>query len=399
MDGNLSGSGNSIVPAPIRIMHFVDGLGNGGLENGLVNLIDRLDSDRFEHVVCAIRRLGPSADRLPQDRVRVMCLGKKSTDSRVHFAALVRAIREARPEIVHSRNWGAVEAVMAGRWAGTRGVVHSEHGLEGDANAKEPWRRRLFRRCAFELAHHVASVSYQLRDLHARRTGFAAHRISVIHNGVDGRRFRRDAETRVQVRRELGISADEFCIGSVGNLLPVKDHMTLLEAFDRVAGSFQACRLVLFGEGSERSRLEAFADAHPEWRERVSFLGSNPRVAEMLNALDVYVLPSISEGISNSLLEAMATGLPVVAAATGGNPEVIVDGESGLLFPVGDAEGLAKILLDLHAKQDLRAQLGQGALRRVSENFSIDSMVRNYAQMYESLVSVVQAPVRAVAGV
>ncbi len=387
------------MPAPIRIMHFVDGLGRGGLENGLVNLIDRLDPERFEHVVCAIRHLGPNADRLPKDRVRVVWLDKKSTDSTVHLGALVRVIREAQPDIVHGRNWGAVEAVMAGRWAGTRGVVHSEHGLEADSNAKEPVRRRAIRRFAFELAHRVVSVSHQLKDLHARRTGFAANRISVIHNGVDCRRFHPDLETRVQARRELGISPDEFCIGSVGNLLPVKDHMTLLEAFDRIARSSQACRLVLFGEGSERPRLEAFADAHPEWRKRVSFLGSSGRVAEMLNAFDVYVLPSINEGISNSLLEAMANGLPVVATATGGNPEVIVGAESGLLVPVGDSERLARTLLDLQTNSDRRVELGQGALRRVSEHFSMDAMVRNYAQMYEGLVSVVTAPVRAVAGV
>lgn len=387
------------MPAPIRIMHFVDGLSRGGLENGLVNLIERLDPERFEHVVCAIRHLGPNADRLPHDRVRVMCLDKKSTDSAFQVGTLVRAIREAQPDIVHGRNWGAVEAVMAGRWTGCRAVVHSEHGLEADANAKEPWRRRVLRRVAFELAHRVLSVSYQLRDLHAWRTGFAAQRISVIHNGVDGRRFRPDAEARIHARQELGLSPDDFCIGSVGNLLPVKDHMTLLEAFDRIARTAQNCRLVLFGEGSERPRLEAFVNAHPEWRKRVSFLGSSNRVPEMLNALDVYVLPSINEGISNSLLEAMANGLPVVATATGGNPEVIVDGESGLLVPVGDAQWLARILLELRVKKDLRVQLGQRALRRVSENFSIDSMVRNYAEMYESLVSVVTSPVRAVAGV
>jgi sugar transferase (PEP-CTERM/EpsH1 system associated) len=386
------------MPAPIRIMHFVDGLGKGGLENGLANLIERLDPERFEHVVCAIRHLGPNAERLPRERVKVICLERKATDSALHLGALVRAIRETQPDIVHGRNWGAVEATPAGRLAGCRAVVHSEHGLETDANAWEPLRRRLFRRFAFELSHRVVSVSYQLRDLHARRTGFATRRISVIHNGVDGRRFHPDAETRVQARRELGISADEFCIGSVGNLLPVKDHMTLLKAFDRIAGISQACRLVLFGEGSERPTLEAFADAHPEWRKRVTFLGSSNRVGEMLNGLDVYVLPSVSEGISNSLLEAMATGLPVVATATGGNPEVIIDGESGLLFPVGDSERLANILLELGAKKDQRIQLGQRALRRVADNFSIDSMVRNYSQMYESLVSVVPAPMRAVAG-
>lgn len=384
---------------PIRVMHFVDGLAKGGLENGLVNLINRLDPARFEHVVCAIRHLGPNADRLPGDRVRVMCLEKRAADSPVQVSSFVRRIREVQPDIVHSRNWGAVEAVLAGKWVRSCRVVHSEHGLEADTSKREPWRRRAFRRLAFEVADKVVSVSNQLRDLHARRTGFAPHKIAVIHNGVDSRRFFPDSETRARVRDELGIPPHDFCIGSVGNLTPVKDHITLLRAFDRVTGVSPAWRLVLFGEGSERSSLEAFADAHPEWRKRVSFLGSSDRVTEMLNALDAYVLPSISEGISNSLLEAMATGLPVIATATGGNPEVVTDGESGLLFPVGDSGRLAEVLENLRAGLDQRTELGQRALRRVREHFSIDSMVRNYAQLYENLASAATIPVGAAAGI
>jgi glycosyltransferase involved in cell wall biosynthesis len=119
----------------------------------------------------------------------------------------------------------------------------------------------------------------------------------------------------------------------------------------------------------------------------------------MLNAMDVYVLPSISEGISNSLLEAMATGLPIIATSTGGNPEVVVDGDSGLLFAVHGCEELADKLLGLRASKDLCIRLGERALRRIKESFSIDSMVGNYARMYESLVPVAKAPVRAVAGV
>ena len=384
---------------PIRIMHFVDGLAKGGLENGLVNLIERLDPRRFEHVVCAIRQLGPNADRLPADRVRVICLRKSDSDSPIQVGSCVREIREVQPDNVNSRNRGAVEAVVAGRWVRSCAVVHSEHGLDADTSEKESWRRRAFRRVAFELADRVLSVSNQLRDLHARRTGFPAGKIAVIHNGVDSRRFFPDPEARARVRRELGIPPDDFCIGSVGNLTPVKDHLTLLQAFDRAAAVSSGWRLLLFGEGPERSKLEAFADAHPAWRERVSFMGSSNRVAEMLNAMDAYVLPSISEGISNSLLEAMATGLPVIATATGGNPEVITDGDSGVLFPVGGAGLLAEILGSLRAQVDKRAQLAKRALRRVQEHFSIDSMVGSYADLYEHLAAVAMVPRRAPAGV
>jgi glycosyltransferase involved in cell wall biosynthesis len=154
----------------------------------------------------------------------------------------------------------------------------------------------------------------------------------------------------------------------------------------------------MIGEGPERPNLEAFVTAHPEWREQVSFLGSSNRVPELLNAMDVYVLPSIAEGISNSLLEAMAAGLPVVATATGGNPEVIVDGESGLLFPVGDCGKLTEHLLLLDGRRDMRQQLAQQAVRRIRQAFSIDSMIQEYEQLYESLATEVTTPVRVASG-
>jgi sugar transferase (PEP-CTERM/EpsH1 system associated) len=366
-------------------MHVVDQLAKGGLENGLVNLVHHLDPKRFEHVVYAVRRLGPNAARLRMDRVRVVCQGKQDTDFPIQVGMLARGIREFKPDIVHSRNWGAVEAVLAARWVRSCLIVHSEHGLESDANAKEPRRRILFRRLAFELADRVLSVSHQLRDLHARRTGFAPDRITVIHNGVDAQRFFPDPAARARIREELGLSEDEFCIGCVGNLLPVKDHMTMLKALEVFAGASQHWRLVIAGEGPERRSLERTIGQHPEWKERVLLMGTSDRIPELLNAMDVYVLPSVSEGISNSLLEAMSSGVPVIVTATGGNPEVVVDGESGLLFPVGDSSRLAEQLTLLRTQPDLRLRLAHQATRRVREEFSIESMVRNYAQLYESL--------------
>jgi glycosyltransferase involved in cell wall biosynthesis len=158
-------------------------------------------------------------------------------------------------------------------------------------------------------------------------------------------------------------------------------------------------RLLLAGEGPELPNLQAFVESHPEWSSRVSFLGISDRVADLLNAMDVYVLPSISEGISNSLLEAMASGLATVATAAGGNPEVVVDGQSGLLFPVADARKLAEQLCLLAGRPELRAHLGKGAVRRVREEFSIDSMVRKYEHVYESLAPAMTSPAPAVARV
>lgn len=378
---------------PARILHIVDSLGQGGLENGLVNLIQRTDPHRFEHVVCAIRSLGVNAERLPSDRVRIMCLEKKDSDSPIQVLRLSRAISEVGPDIVHSRNWAAVEAVIAARWS-RRAVVHSEHGLDAVTAGNDPWRRRCFRRLAFHLADKVVTVSDELRKIHAQRTGFPAHRITVIHNGVDSRRFFPHADTRARAREQLGLASDEFCIGCIGNLFPVKDHMTLLRALNGFNSAAKPWRLIAIGHGPELPRLRTFVDAHPEWRHRVSFLGARNDAPELLNAMDVYVLSSLTEGISNSLLEAMATALPVVATTTGGNPEVVNPG-CGRLFGVGDENELIAHLLLLQDRKDLRIELGRNALRRVRQDFSMESMVRKYEQLYEGLAPAVSPPERA----
>jgi sugar transferase (PEP-CTERM/EpsH1 system associated) len=382
---------------PIRIMHIVDHLGRGGLENGLVNLVNHLDPKRFEHLVYAIRRLGPNADRLPRARVQVICQGKKDTDSRFQVPVLARRIREFKPDIVHSRNWGAIEAVLAGRL--TRcAVVHSEHGFDSNAILKEPWRTSILRRLAFELADRVLTVSAQLRDFHADRTGFNPNRMTVIPNGVDSRRFLPDAVVRREMRRELGLSGDELCIGCVGNLHPVKDHMTTLKAVEGLNCGHGGWRLLIVGEGPERSTLEHYISQQPSLRGRVLLLGTSGRVPELLNAMDVYVLSSIAEGMSNSLLEAMASGLAAIVTDAGGNSELVKDRETGLMFQPGNAEQLREHLQLLRHRPDIRLQLGGRALQRARDVFSIDTMVARYQQLYESLSRRTAAiPVSAVA--
>lgn len=370
---------------PVRILHVVDNIGMGGLQNGLANLMDRLAPARFEHILCAMRPVEDvDLQPFPEGRFRLVSHGKHREGRRFQAGALVRTIREVNPHIVHSRNWAAIEAVFAGRWTGCR-VIHSEHGLDSDTTAKEPSRRTSFRRLAFELAHRVISVSHHLRDLHAARTGFPARKITVIHNGVDHRRFFPDSAIRARVRGELGLLGEEFCIGCVGNLTPVKDHLTVLKSMDRLAKACANWRLIFIGDGPELANLAAYLDTRPAWKRRVSFLGRSTAVPGLLNAMDTYVLSSVTEGICNSLLEAMASGLPVVVTATGGNPEVVINRESGLLFPVGDAEKLADHLILLRNQSSLRQQLGQQALHRIRENFSVDSMVWKYEQLYESV--------------
>lgn len=367
---------------PIRILHVVDNMGMGGMQNGLSNLVAHLDPQRFEHVICGMRFVKEEdLQPLPAGRAQLLCLNKPAANRGIHFSAFVRMIREVQPDIVHSRNWGAIEAVFAARWTGTQ-TIHSEHGIDSTYALREPRRRSLLRRVAFEQANRVVSVSHQLRDLHALRTGFPSKRIAVIHNGVDRTRFFPDPSVRMRAREELRIPPDDFCLGCIGNLTPVKDHITLLKAMDQITRVHPRWRVIIGGDGPELTRLRDFADQRPEWRERVLFLGRCQNVQEILNAMDVYVLPSLSEGICNSLLEAMSVGLPAVATAAGGNTEVVVDQVSGFLFPVGDSGKLAELLIRLAGDSALRGQIGCQAVHRVKEDFSLDAMIHNYAALY-----------------
>jgi len=277
-----------------------------------------------------------------------------------------------------------MEAVISGRWVGACSVIHSEHGVEMNPSS-EPRRRSWLRRGVFGLADEVFAVSYQLRDMLARRSGFPSRKLKVIHNGVDTRRFRPDTVSRHRFRAELGVSEEEFCIGCVGRLSKIKDYPTILRAAGALSESSVRWRLFIAGSGSELQELQALVAATPALHGKVRFLGPIDRVPEFLNAMDAYVLSSLCEGISNSLLEAMAVGVPVIASDTGGNPEVVVDGECGLLFPVGDFQRLAQQLVLLQGTKELREGLGRRALQRVAEQFSLDAMVQQYEAMYERL--------------
>jgi sugar transferase (PEP-CTERM/EpsH1 system associated) len=368
---------------PIRILHVVDNmLGMGGMEKNIINLIQRMDPERFEHVVCVIRRVGALADDIPRNRGTLICLDKTQDGRSFLGWTLARQIARVQPDIVHSRNWGAIEAILAGRCAPACALVHSEHGMDAGSAGFQPWRRRMMRGMAFYLADQVFSVSCALRDFYARNTGFPARRIAVIHNGVDTERFYPQDTGRRRVRERLEIGPGEFCIGAVGRLETVKDLPTLVRA---AAVAAKKWRLLFAGDGSEACALQSLVSRFPELHERTSFLGEIHDIPEFLNALDVYVLPSIYEGISNSLLEAMATGLPVIASAVGGNTEVIVDGDSGLLFPAGDTAALASRLTAVFERPEFRARLGQRGLARVKENFSLNSMVQKYEDLYSSL--------------
>jgi glycosyltransferase involved in cell wall biosynthesis len=264
-------------------------------------------------------------------------------------------------------------------------VIHSEHGYELDMLAGLPLRRKYARRIAYAMADLVFAVTHNLRDFHARQVGLPPERFRVIYNGVDTQRFAPRPKERAFLRHKLGLSEGCFVVGTVGRMVPIKDHGTLIKAAGMLSRRGLNTHLLLVGSGPEIEQHRQTVQGTPELTGRVSFLGASDNIPEPLNAMDAFVLPSIAEGMSNTLLEAMATGLPIVATRVGGNPELVEEGTSGQLFSPGDVADLADRLGALARSSETRLRLGAAARRRVLAHFTLEQMVANYRKMYREL--------------
>lgn len=363
-----------------HIVHVIDSLKVGGTENGIVNVIDALSGD-FRHTVVAVTASGPLEERLPAG-TRVIALGKRQGIDIRAIGRLALLLRRLRPHIVHSRNWGALDAVLAARLARVPAVIHGEHGREASDPHGLDARRTRVRRWLAPLVDRFVTVSWDLERWLTGTVGLPARKVMTIHNGVDLRRF--GDEDRAAGRQALGLPPDAVVIGTVGRLDPVKDQRGLLDAYALLPTASIAHALVLVGDGPCRADLETRA-ARPDLRSRVRFLGQRADVPRLLAGLDVFTLPSIAEGMSNTVLEAMASGLPVVATRTGGNPELVEDGVTGRLVPVGDRDALADALGAYVGDPHVRALHGKAGRQRATDEFSLERMAVLYRELYRAL--------------
>lgn len=361
----------------LRVLHVVYCMGTGGTEMALRKLVTGLDPQRFENIICTVAPL-TGVELIPG--VKFVSLERGPRPGFL-VPQLVRLFLRERPDIVHSRSWGAIESILAAKLARVPRVIHSEHGRDINTMHGDPWRRRVFRRFSYALADEVFAVSNELREHYARQLGIPAGRIRVIPNGVDSTRFQ-PSPARARMRSLLDLTDDMIVLGTVGRLDPVKDHGTLLSAAEQLVNSGVPVHVALVGDGPERKRLQERVSAGPLLRDRVTFAGESASPENWLNSFDIYVLPSLSEGMSNSLLEAMSTGLPCVATRVGANPDLVEEGKSGFLVDAGDASAMAERLAQLATNTELRQQFGEQARHKAEAQFSLHSMVENYTRLY-----------------
>ena len=385
----MSQSGQATQP-PL-VAHVIHRLAIGGLENGLVNLIDSMPRDRFRHAIVCLTDFTEFRERIRRDDVEVFALGKRpGTDFSVHgrFWKLLRALR---PSIVHTRNLAALEFQWVAAAAGVPARVHGEHGWDTvDLHGRNPRYNRLRRLTRAVVGRYIAlsrDIERWLVDIvHAR-----PERISQIYNGVDTDRFH---PATGGVREPVGpadfAGAAEVVFGTVGRLEPVKNSLHLIEAFITLAqanpGLRARLRLVVVGDGSLRPKvLERLEQAGLRGQAWVP--GARDDIPRILRTLDVFVLPSLNEGVSNTILEAMASGLPVIATRVGGNPELVAPNASGFL-PEGENVGeLAEAMRRYAECAELRSLHGRAGRARVESHFSLAAMTSAYMRTYDEILA------------
>ncbi|NDG40977.1 MAG: TIGR03088 family PEP-CTERM/XrtA system glycosyltransferase [Betaproteobacteria bacterium] len=377
----------SVTRSPIFIVHVIHHLLIGGMENGLVNLINHLPRDQFRHAIVCVEDCSDFRQRIEREDVEVYAMHRSRIGVWRLRWRLLKLLSELKPDIVHSRNMSGLDALLPARCLGIK-TIHSEHGFDVDdvrgRASKKAWLRRLHS----PLVGRYVTVSCDLKRILIRESGIASRRVKQIYNGVDTDVFCPNARLGLHLLPIEWQREDLFIVGTVGRAQPIKDQATLVRAFAEVLGRgpwLQASlRLMIVGDGPALDALRQLAfDLGVEGR--VWFTGARRDVSDLLQTMSLFVLPSLNEGISNTLLEAMACGLPVLATAVGGNVELLVENVVGSSFAPGDHGSLAAMICAYVKDPDRLRHHSLAARRRAVENFSLQSMVSSYQQVYESI--------------
>jgi sugar transferase (PEP-CTERM/EpsH1 system associated) len=364
------------------IAHVVFRFDIGGLENGVVNLINGLPENEFRHAVIALTEASDFRERIGRSDVAVHALGKRPGKDPAAYWRLYRLLRQLRPAIVHTRNLGTLECAAVAALAGVPYRIHGEHGWDVHDPDGKVWKYRVLRKLLNPFIHQFVTVSRDLQQWLLTQVGIAPAKVWHICNGVDTQRFRPAPAARAD-------RGNIVVVGSVLRFEPIKDPLNLVRAFLKarreLAGRRVDLRLMVAGDGPLRAQALKLLVADRA-AAAVFMPGARNDIPDFLRALDVFVLGSQREGISNTVLEAMASGLPVIATATGGNLELIAANVNGRLVPPGDSNALSQAIVAYAEDAQLRREQGRASRVRAESEYSLTRMLRDYRLLYAEAV-------------
>lgn len=371
------------------VAHVVFRFDVGGLENGVVNLINHMPRDAYRHAVISLTEITDFKRRIVRDDVIFIALHKKPGHALWLYPRLWRLFRRLRPAIVHSRNLAALEVTIPAWAAGVPVRIHGEHGRDvGDfdgSSRKYQWLRRSYR----PFVMRYVALSRDLEHYLTSNVGVPPARVTQIYNGVDLQRFH-SAIARQPIAGCPFTDPACWLVGTVGRMQVVKNQTALAKAFIRVleqVPELKSClRLVMIGGGPLRAQAQVLLE-QAGVVELAWLPGERHDVPEIMRGLDCFVLPSLAEGVSNTILEAMASGLPVIATDVGGNGELIEAGRTGELVAAVDVEVMAKKIAAYALDQRGARTAGSFGRLAVEQRFSLEAMSQRYQCLYGQLLN------------
>jgi sugar transferase (PEP-CTERM/EpsH1 system associated) len=379
---------------PRLVVHLVGQLEPGAAGNALFNLIVHMPPERYRHAIVCLHDRGGYQAHMRERGVEIISLHKRGGADLGHYLRMFRTLRALQPDLVHTRNDGALQGQLVAALAGVRLRVHGEHARGPAERPGKPLGQQLLRRVLRPLIGHFIAVSAELQRWLIEHVGAPPERVSQISNGVDSVQFHPRLGPPAAVGPPGFMHDNSYVIGSAGRIDARHGHTVLVEAFLRLIASphpaHQRLRLMVVGDGPQRADclalLERAGAASRAW-----LPGERADLAQLMRSMDLFVLPSVADCGANAVLEAMATGLPVVATNVGANAELVHPGFTGILVPPSAPDVLAAAIADYCRIPEMGIRHGARARSQVIAQHSLPAMARSYLAVYDALAHRCQA--------
>jgi sugar transferase (PEP-CTERM/EpsH1 system associated) len=364
----------------INIAHVIPAMNVGGREKVVIDILKQLDRTKFNIEVVCLGDKGGLYDEFESTDLPIHFFKKKAGFRPKLFIELKKHFTKHQYDIVHSHNPGSfIYTAIGAELARIPMIINSEHGYSYDIT----FRKRLFESFLMNIIDLTLTVSDDLCKKILNRPFVKQSKVKRLYNGIPVEKFLHDVQKRKEIRNFLNVGETTLLIGTIGRLVKVKDHKTLIRSFKIVHQTFPDSKLVIVGEGTRKNELFDLSNQLGLSSE-IIFTGTRDDISCILSGLDVFVLSSISEGISITLLEAMAAGLPVVATSVGGNVEIVEDHFSGLLVLPKSPQLMAKALIFMIQNVSKREKFGDTGKKTVMQKFNIKKMIENLEAIYTS---------------
>ncbi|MEP0355641.1 glycosyltransferase [Paraglaciecola sp.] len=364
--------------AKIKVLHVTYDMRIGGTEQVIKNLIQGSDKNIFEmSILCIESPLGPFANELLEQGIVIQALSRQPGFDTKLIKHIRNHIKENKIDIVHCHQYTPYVYGLFGSFFTDSKVVFTEHGrFYPDSSS---WKRKLLNPVLNTFTAATTAISAATKQALSEFENIPISKIQVVYNGIFG--LKKDENKTTLLAQELAFSEHIPCIGTIARLDPIKNHSMMLSAFRRVLDEGISCKLILVGDGEEMSNIVKLVE-QLNLQDDVVLTGYESKPQNHLALMDIYLLPSLSEGTSMTLLEAMSMGKPCIVTHAGGNPEIVLNDITGLVTPNDDEAAYAKAIIRLLTDSELQKDFGKAGKERFNSEFSIPIMANAYKAIY-----------------